>query len=88
MIMMIMIMMNDNDDDEMIDKQDFSPTCRLCGEREETVTHITTEYNKLSQRQYIRTGGTIRLLNLFIGISTKITICSAKKLSTIILQRE
>ena len=26
--------------------------CRLCGEREETVTHITTECKKLAQNQY------------------------------------
>ena len=43
---------NDNDDDKMIDKQDSSPMCRLCGEREETVSHITTEYKKLAQKQY------------------------------------
>ena len=43
---------NDNDDDKMIDKQDFSPMYRLCGEREETVSHITTEYKKLVQKQY------------------------------------
>ena len=43
---------NDNDDDKMIDKQDFSPMYRLRGEREETVSHITTEYKKLVQEQY------------------------------------
>ena len=32
-----------------IDRQDVSPMCRLCGEREETVSHITTECNKLAQ---------------------------------------
>ena len=43
---------NDNDDDNMIDKQDFLPMCRLCGERKETVSHITTECKKLPQKQY------------------------------------
>ena len=42
---------NDNDDDKMIDKQDFSQMYRLRGEREETVSHITTEYKKLVQEQ-------------------------------------
>ena len=41
---------NDNDDDEMIDKQDFSPMSRLCGEREETVSHITTEIQEISSK--------------------------------------
>ena len=36
----------------MIDKQDVSPMCRLCGEREETVSHIVTECKKLAQKQY------------------------------------
>ena len=35
-----------------IDRQDVSPTCRLCGEREETVSHITTECKKLAQNQF------------------------------------
>ena len=41
---------NDNDDDKMIDKQDFSPMSRLCGEREETVSHITTEIQEISSK--------------------------------------
>ena len=32
----------------MIDKQDVSPMCRLCGEREESVSHIVTECKKLN----------------------------------------
>ena len=35
-----------------IDRQDVSPMCRLCGERKETVSHITTECKKLAQNQY------------------------------------
>ena len=41
---------NDNDDDKMIDKQYFSPMSRLCGEREETVSHITTEIQEISSK--------------------------------------
>ena len=43
---------NDNDDDKIIDKQYFSPMSRLCGEREETISHITTKCKKLAQKQY------------------------------------
>ena len=35
-----------------IDKLDVSPMCRMCGEREETVSHITAECKKLAQNQY------------------------------------
>ena len=41
---------NDNDDDKMIDKQDFSSMSRLCGVREETVSHITTEIQEISSK--------------------------------------
>ena len=42
---------NDNGDEKiMIDKQDFSPMSRLCGEREETVSHITTEIQESSSK--------------------------------------
>ena len=41
---------NDNDDDKMIDKQYFSPMSRLCGKREETVSHITTEIQEISSK--------------------------------------
>ena len=41
---------NDNDDDKIIDKQYFSPMSRLCGEREETVSHITTEIQEISSK--------------------------------------
>ena len=43
----------------MIDKQDVSPMCHLCGEREETVSHIVTECKKLAQKQY-KNSDTIR----------------------------
>ena len=78
----------------MTDKQDVSLMCHICGEREETVSHVTTECNSIgiiSIRRYknnIRTGGTIRLLTLFIGNSAKIMICSATKLGMIVLQRK
>ena len=72
----------------MIDKQDVSLMCHLCGKREETVSHIATECKKVAQKQYIRTGGTIRLLKLFIRNSVKITICSATEPGRIILQSQ
>lgn len=31
-----------------IDRQDVSPMCHQCGEREETVSHISGEYKKIS----------------------------------------
>ena len=36
---------------QKIDRQDVSPMCRLCREREETVSHITAECKKLAQNQ-------------------------------------
>ena len=35
-----------------IDKQNISPLCRMCRERDETVSHITAECSKLAQKQY------------------------------------
>ena len=35
-----------------IDKQDVSPMCTLCGEREETISHIVADCSKLAQKQY------------------------------------
>ena len=35
-----------------IDKEDISPICRLCGEREETLAHIVSECKTLAQKQY------------------------------------
>ena len=36
-----------------IDKQNISLTGRLCGEREETVSHIVAEYKMLAQKHYL-----------------------------------
>jgi len=35
-----------------IDKQVCEATCRMCMNREETVTHIISEYSKLAQMEY------------------------------------
>ena len=35
-----------------IDKQDVSPSCRMCGKREETVEHIVVECKMLAQKYY------------------------------------
>ena len=35
-----------------IDKQEVSPMCRLCGEREETISHVVAECKMLAQKQY------------------------------------
>lgn len=35
-----------------IDKEDISPLCRLCGEREENVAHLVSECTQLAQKQY------------------------------------
>lgn len=35
-----------------IDNQDVSPNCRMCGIREETVSHIVSECHKLAQKYY------------------------------------
>jgi len=35
-----------------IDKENISPMCRLCGDREETVAHIVSECRVLAQTQY------------------------------------
>ena len=37
-----------------IDKSRDSPTCRMCGEKEETVNHIICECGKLAQEEYKR----------------------------------
>ena len=33
-------------------KRSISPMCGLCGEREETISHITAECKMLAQKQY------------------------------------
>ena len=35
-----------------IDKEDISPSCRLCGERDQTVSHIVSECKELAQNDY------------------------------------
>ena len=35
-----------------IDKEDVSPMCRICGEREETIGHVTAECKKLAQKEF------------------------------------
>ena len=37
-----------------IDKTNDSPMCRMCGERNETVSHIISECSKLAQKEYKR----------------------------------
>ena len=36
----------------VIDKQNVSAKCRMCGEGDETVSHIVSECTKLAQKQY------------------------------------
>ena len=36
----------------LIDKQKISSTCRMCGDRVETVSHIAPECTSLAQNQY------------------------------------
>ena len=35
-----------------IEKQHGDPTCRLCGEREETIMHVLSECKKIAQTEY------------------------------------
>ena len=35
-----------------IDKTQQNSKCRMCGDRDETVNHIISEYSKLTQREY------------------------------------
>ena len=35
-----------------IDKMQQNSKCRLCGDRNETINHIISEYNKLAQKEY------------------------------------
>ena len=35
-----------------IDKTQQNSKCRLCGNRDETINHIISEYSKLAQREY------------------------------------
>ena len=36
----------------VIDNQNVSAKCRMCGEGDETVSHIVSECTKLAQKQY------------------------------------
>ena len=36
----------------IIDKTQQNSKCRLCGDRDETINHIISEYSKLAQREY------------------------------------
>ena len=35
-----------------IDKTQQNSKCRLCGDKDETINHITSEYSKLAQKKY------------------------------------
>ena len=35
-----------------VDKQRVSPSCQMCGEREESVAHITAECKMLAEKYY------------------------------------
>ena len=46
---------NNNNNNILINnnnKQDITPLCRMCGERDETVSHVVAECKKLVQPQY------------------------------------
>ena len=59
------------------------PMCRLCGEREETISHIATECKKLAQKHY-KSWRHDQVAKVVLGNSAKITIRSVTKLGTII----
>ena len=42
----------DDDVKKLIDNQNVSAACRMCGEREETVSHLVAECIALTQKQY------------------------------------
>ena len=64
-------------------ERDWMPMCRLCGEREETVSHIATECKKLAQKQY-KNWRHDQVAKVVLGNPAKITIRSVTKLGTII----
>ena len=48
-----------------IDKQDISEKCRMCGEHEESISHILVECKKLGQIEYKqRHDSIVRILHL------------------------
>ena len=57
---------------DCIEKENISPLCRLCGERDETVAHLVSEC-KTFVRHSTRNGVMIELPRLFIGYAKLIT---------------
>ena len=43
---------NNNNNKARIDKTQQKSKCRLCGDRDETINHIISEYRKLAQKEY------------------------------------
>ena len=52
MVIMVIIITIINYHRHTIDKENVSPLCRMCGERNETVAHLVSECTKLTQKQY------------------------------------
>ena len=53
MMMMMMIVIITNSVKRIINKQNVSAKSRMCGEGDETVSHIVSECRKLAQKQFI-----------------------------------
>ena len=47
-----MIIIRTNHIKERIDKTQQNSTCRLCGDRDETINHIINECSKLVRKEY------------------------------------
>ena len=48
-----------------IDSQEVSEKCRICGERDESITHLSAECKKLAQKEYKqRHDNTARIVHL------------------------
>ena len=61
-----------------IDKENVSPLCRLCGEREETVAHVVSEYKVLAQNQY-KSGAMTPFAKLSTGSCARIMVWTTVK---------